>query len=158
MKILTVARASIRWFLLTAGIAAGAGAAADPSVWLTVSEGGPQAPDVVEVAADQVTVFNEFRLVRVRFSRASVRRGYDGQNYRSAEATVQVDCQNRTAGYSALRLYDQPRWQGAWRDVTFGLDNLPRMAFADMQPNPSERILDAACRLGEVQSTDPARR
>lgn len=129
--------------------------ARDASSWLAVYDAIPPSPETVEIAPDRVAVFNDLRVIVVRTNRAKDRMGYDGALYRSYQARVHVDCTKREGRFNQLTLYRGDRWTGESREATFFGDDMPMLRFAEMNPNPAKRIIEAACTLGKVQSTAP---
>jgi hypothetical protein len=125
--------------LLTAGVASGA-------AWFTVA-GHPDDPaaDTVQVDPVAIMVAGERRTMNVRVSRSQDRANWEGVPYRSYEARVAFDCRARKAEYRFARFYMAPLWQGEAHKTT-DYSNDPRpMRFVDMEPNPSDRIIRAAC-------------
>ncbi|MET0311720.1 MAG: surface-adhesin E family protein [Burkholderiaceae bacterium] len=120
-------------------------ASAQP-VWLTVA-GDPDNENVNTVQVDPVSIEKSpgMRTMTVRVSRATQRTSWDGIPYRSYVSSVLFDCRKFTARYLSLTYHVQPRWQGEpVRTVEY--EDPPRwMEFRDIQPNPNQRIIAAAC-------------
>ncbi len=114
--------------------------------WFTVS-GNPLDPAVDTVQVDPVAVSasNGRKTMKVRVSRAGPRISSQGVPYRSFEAQVVFDCRARTARYLTAAFYMAPSWQGPSHRTTDYTGNARPMSFRDIEPNPSERILSAAC-------------
>lgn len=136
--------------------AAGLPALAGESNWLTISGSGTTAGETVEIAPELVSLSSDLRLITVRVNRLDERMGYDGEPYRSYQAEVRVDCVSRKAAFSRITFYQAHQWTGPSREASFAGDGMPPLRFADMQPNPKQRIIEAACSLGKVKSTAPA--
>ncbi len=85
--------------------------------------------------------------MRVRVSRATPRTSSDGVPYQSYESQVVFDCFNHVARYSTLVLYMRPAWRGVSHNTTVYTKANPQwMEFGDVVPNPTARIIRAACR------------
>ena len=115
--------------------------------WFTVS-GDPANATVDTVQVDPVPIgtTGDARTMHVRVSRSMERRNWDGDAYRSYESRVVFDCRGRRAEYVQASFYSEPLWRGVpfvHRD--YSADPKP-MLFRDAQPNPTARIIRAACR------------
>lgn len=127
-------------------VLAGASWAHAQSNWFTVA-GNPEEPTVDTVQVDPVSVLREreARVMQVRVSRSTQRRNWEGVAYRSYASEVVFDCRARRAHYRRASFYDEPLWRGQARIQTdYARDPKP-MLFKDMAPNPTERIVRAAC-------------
>ncbi|MEO7887710.1 MAG: surface-adhesin E family protein [Polaromonas sp.] len=127
-------------------------APAAPAIWFTVT-GDPQDPTVntIEVDPTPVAANGDMRAMQVRVSRAQSRTSWDGVPYRSYVSTVLFDCADKSAKYVTLAFYLQPLWKGeSHKTVTYNNDVVRPMAFRDVTPNPTERIIRAACETGKV--------
>jgi hypothetical protein len=131
------------WFALLGLVGASAAAQAD---WFTVA-GNPDDPTVNTVQVDPVAikVAGARRTMNVRVSRSQDRANWEGVPYRSYEARVVFDCRARKADYRLARFYMEPLWQGEAHKETDYSDNPKPMRFLDVEPNPTERIVRAAC-------------
>ncbi|MBP7564539.1 MAG: hypothetical protein KA795_00890 [Burkholderiaceae bacterium] len=136
-----------------AALAAGTAARAAQTTWLTIM-GDPSdaASDVVQIEPESVVVFSNLRTIRIRVSRAHPRKGYDERPYRGFIGAVHIDCANATARYRQLQLFSGPLWTGASRVVNYTDAAMPPMAFRDIEPNPTARIVQAACTIDRVQT------
>jgi len=66
--------------------------------------------------------------------------------YRSYYATVLFNCTDGKAHYLSLTFYNQPLWKGPPHQTsTYSRDNPRPMLFLDVEPNPTQRIIKAAC-------------
>jgi len=121
--------------------------------WLTV-QGNPTDPaaDTVQVAPETIAVFDTLRSVQVRVNRAARRDTYDGGQYQSYRATVEVNCQTKTAQFRRHQYFLVPLWTGESRIVEHQEGNLPPVMFRSLTPNPVQRIVQAACTLQEVKT------
>ena len=119
--------------------------------WFTVT-GDPQdkLADTVQVDPDRVTLQDTpgdaAKAMNLRVSRAAQRVNWDGIPYRSYESRVVFDCQAGRASYVAARFYAQPLWQGEPHRSADYSDAPKPVRFLDMKPNPTGRIVRAACR------------
>lgn len=122
--------------------------------WLTVV-GDAMDPVVDTVQVDPVT-FNRAgtqRTVRIRVSRATERTSWDGEVYRSYNAEVLIDCGVRTGRYASIEFYAQPLWQGEPHGKThYSKKEVRPMLFRDMDPNPTQRLIRAACQTENVRA------
>jgi hypothetical protein len=86
------------------------------------------------------------RTMRIRVSRSTQRTSWDNVPYRSYYATVLFNCTEGKAHYLSLRFYNEPRGKGAsHKTSTYTRDNPRPMLFLDVEPNPTQRIIKAAC-------------
>lgn len=116
--------------------------------------------DTTDGAADTVQVdpvtFNRdgaLRAVRVRVSRARERTSWDGVLYRSYVAEVLIDCVARTGRYASIEFFGQPLWEGEPHGkTTYSKREIRPMLFRDMEPNPTARLIRAACQSENVKS------
>lgn len=117
------------------------------SAWFTVL-GDPQEPGIntIEVDPVPVSVEGEMRVMKVRVSRSAERTSWDGVPYRSYTSTVQFDCADKSARYLSLDFYKEPLWKGKpHKTSTYPEGKVRQMAFRDVTPNPTERLIRAAC-------------
>jgi len=127
-------------------------AAAQPaprSNWFTVM-GDATNPTVntIEVDPAPVEVSDAGRTMHIRVSRSSQRISWDGIAYRSYRARVLVNCTEGKAWYLSLDFHRDPLWHGtAYRTSTFTREQQTQrpMLFLDVEPNPTQRIIRAAC-------------
>ncbi|CAN5276105.1 hypothetical protein BH10PSE18_BH10PSE18_49530 [soil metagenome] len=116
--------------------------------WFTVA-GNPNdaAADTVQVDPVAIGVDGPLKTMNLRVSRSALRTNWEGVPYRSYESEVAFDCRARRADYRVVTYYMAATWQGA-PHVTTNYANDPKpMLFRDMSPNPTSRIIRAACRL-----------
>ena len=133
------------WWIGAAALA-GATWVQAQSNWFTVA-GNPSDPAVDTVQVDPVSIFHERegRVMSVRVSRSTARRNWEGVGYRSYESEVVFDCRTRRAHYRQANFHDAPLWQGAAHTRTDYTNDPKPMLFLDMAPNPTQRIVRAAC-------------
>jgi len=143
-----VGTAVLLWALSLAAWGAGPAVAAhvDRS-WFTVS-GDPSLPgaETVQVDPEALRSEGDARTMRVRVSRSQERRNWDDVPYRSYESRVVINCRSRRAHYLDAVFYSKPQWEGAVHHVADYQKNPQPMLFKGMTPNPTERIIRAACR------------
>ena len=142
--------------LAAGGLAGGGGAVwaqgpapatAPSSTWFTVL-GDPTDPGVNTVQVDPVDRDNDPRTMRVRVSRSENRTSWDGVPYRSYTSNVFFDCEHGTARYLSITYYSQANWRGeAGKTVDYTTGPVRPMAFTNVSPNPTQRIVHAACSL-----------
>ena len=127
-------------------------AAFSQGAWFTVL-GDPANPAINTIQVDPapVEVSGNTRKLRVRVNRSADRTSWDGVPYRSYDSTVLFDCVGNTARYVQIQYYKQPVWKGTmYKSVNYN-DVVPRwMAFKEVEPNPNERIVQAACGAAKV--------
>jgi hypothetical protein len=124
------------------------------SQWLSMTGDATDATaDTVQV--DPVT-FNRagaLRTVRLRVSRTSERKSWDGAVYRSYVSDVLIDCVARTGRYVSIEFFAQPLWEGEPHGKTaYSRREIRPMLFRDMEPNPTARLIRAACQTENVKS------
>ena len=117
------------------------------TAWLTIV-GDPRDPSVNTIEVDPVPLATSDgqKTMRIRVSRSEPRVNWDGIPYRSYESTVQFDCLGNTARYLEISFYMQPGWAGEIHKVVTYPASMPRwMLFREVEPNPYQRIIHAAC-------------
>lgn len=131
---------------------------ADPT-WFTIV-GNPVDPaaDTIQVEVASIQGDDALRTAKIRVSRANVRLSpWAKVEFRSFVALTQFDCKARTARYLATDFHRQPLWQGTpFHSVTYPRDVVATMRFRDVDPNPAERIVRAACELRSVAKASSA--
>lgn len=135
-------------------VLAGAMSTAQASTWLTLrGEPDDAANDIVEVNPESIDGKAEMRTMQVRVSRAQQRTSRDGVVFRSYFSVVEFDCTKGTARFLSADFYRLPMWQGTvHQSLIYGRDQVRPMVFREMTPNPTERIIRAACKSGDVLS------
>jgi hypothetical protein len=139
----------VRHWLLAIGMV-GCVAHAQPGWFTVVGDPQDKVADTVQVDPDRVslpaTPAEASKTMNLRVNRATPRFNWDGIPYRSYESRVVFDCQARRASYVAARFYAQPLWQGEPHHTADYGDAPKPVRFLDMKPNPTARIVRAACR------------
>lgn len=134
----------------TAGASSNAPAVAAEHTWFTIT-GDAARPDAETVQVDPVALRTDgdARTMRVRVSRSQERRNWDDVPYRSYESDVVINCRTRRAYYVQASFFRQAVWQGEpHHDADYRKSPQP-MLFRGMNPNPTERIIRAACKPTE---------
>ena len=122
--------------------------------WFTI-HGDPDNPlvNTIQVNPVPVSIEGEQRTMKVRVSRSQPRRNWDGLPYRSYESVVLFNCVTNTARYLSADFYPQPGWKGDVVKATYTAEVPRMMAFLDVEPNPTLRIMRAACSTGRGAAT-----
>lgn len=125
------------------------------TAWFTVvGDRHDPAVNTVEVDPVPLSVQERQRTMRVRVNRSEPRTSWDAVPYRSYVSEVVFDCARKTARYTSLVFYQQPLWVGeSHRTSTYTEANPRWMQFRDMFPNPTARLIRAACETGKVART-----
>ncbi len=115
--------------------------------WLTVlGDPASGASDIIQVDPIPMSATGDHRTMRVRVNRANQRTSWDGTPYRSYESVVLFNCASNTARYVEIRFFMQPAWAGQPHQAATYTAAVPRwMLFRDVEPNPYQRIIHAAC-------------
>lgn len=119
---------------------------AQPGWFTVVGDPLDKAADTVQVDPDRVADAASAKTMNLRVNRGKSRFNWDGVPYRSYESRVVFDCQSRRASYVAARFYIEPLWQGEPHQVVDYAEAPKPVLFLDMKPNPTARIVRAACR------------
>ncbi len=116
--------------------------------WLTVmGDKTDAALDTIEVNPIPISMSEEGRVMRIRVSRSMQRTNWDNIPFRSYQAIVDFDCENKQGVFQTITYYAQPLWAGEPTITTIYSKTEPRlMQFRGVVPNPVERIIRAACR------------
>ena len=135
----------MRWWVVLLGmVAAEAGA---QTSWFTVAS-DPARADVDTVQVDPVAIRagSGQKTMNVRVNRAGERRNWEQLPYRSYQSRVVFDCRAGKASYVRASFYAMPLWQGEpYHHSNYG-DSPRPMLLLDMAPNPTQRLIRAACR------------
>lgn len=134
--------------LCAAALAARAAVVApQPSNWFTiVGDARQEGAETVQVDPVALKSDGDNRTMRVRVSRSQERRNWDQVPYRSYESRVLINCRTRRAHYMDATFFQEPLWRGNPHQVADYQQNPQPMLFRGMNPNPTERIIRAACR------------
>ena len=119
-----------------------------PTQWFTIT-GNPidASLDTVQVDPVATQVKGQFKTMNVRVSRARQRFNWENVPYRSYVSKVVFDCRARKADYVFATFYEQPLWQGVPSRSTDYSSSPQPMLFRDVEPNPTQRIIRAACQV-----------
>jgi len=129
-------------------------AASAQAQWLSlVGDATEEREDTVQVEPVTLHRAGSLRTVRIRVSRAAERKSWDGAVYRSYNAEVLIDCDARNGRYLSIEFFAQALWQGELHDKTlYSASEIRPMLFRDMNPNPTQRLIRAACQAENVQA------
>ncbi len=119
------------------------------TAWFTVT-GSPDDPFVNTVQVDPVAIktHGDLKIMNVRVSRSEQRLNWERVPYLSYESRVVFDCKEKTAGYPSATFYMAPLWRETPHKTTDYAASPRPMRFLDVEPNPTARIVRAACRMG----------
>lgn len=124
------------------------------AVWFNVlGDPADETVNTIEVDPTPVSISGDARVMRVRVSRSADRVNWEGIAYRSYVSEVFFDCSNNTARYLRLDYYSQPAWKGEPHKRSVYTEAEPRpMQFRDVESNPSQRIIRAACQTAGINT------
>ncbi len=138
---------------LALALALGAGSLHADPLWLTLTGDPTRADrDSVQVRVDSVSLNGSTGSLQLRVNRSQAREAFDGQTYRSYIGWIKVDCPQQEGLFQQLQYYTEALWTGDTRVVNYVEPNTPRLLFKDMQPNPTERLIRAACSVEKVKT------
>lgn len=114
--------------------------------WLTVI-GSADDPDVDTILIDPTPLETKGRLrwMTLRMNRAKQRTSTDGYVFRSFATVVEFDCEKLTARFTKTQFYDGPLWTAPGRAMEYPPWMVRPMVFREIEPNPRERVIKAAC-------------
>ena len=118
----------------------------DKVSWLTIL-GSPGDPDVDTILIDPTpsAVKGHMRWMNLRLNRAKTRTSTDGIVFRSFVSVIEFDCDKRSARFTKTQFYNDPLWASPGRAMDYPAAMVRPMAFREIEPNPSERVIRAAC-------------
>lgn len=117
-------------------------------MWLSiVGEAQNATADTVEVDASSAVAFESMRLIKLRVNRAKPRPGFDGLPYQSYYSTAIVDCTALKAWHRTISLFERPLWRGQMRIREYTETDGHGVTFSEMEPNPRDRLIKAACAI-----------
>jgi hypothetical protein len=125
------------------------------SEWLTVvGDANDATVNTVQVDPRPLSVNGLSRTMKLRVNRSATRVGREGVTYTSYEAVVVFECDQRMARYETVVYYMQPFWKGSSHKTSVYTKANPRMLqFLNVEPNPTARIIRAACETAGVTSS-----
>ena len=131
-------------------------ASAGSDNWLTIA-GDPARADVNTIQFDPASIARVDRLqtMAVRVSRSTERVNGDGIRFRSFVGTVEFDCKRLTARFATTQFYDAPLWHAPSRAVVYPPSDYRPMAFRGIEPNPRDRLIQAACGRSSTSDAGP---
>lgn len=131
----------------------GAGSLQAEPLWLTLMGDPSRADrDSVQVRADSVALSGSTGSLQLRVNRAEPREAFDDQPYRSYLGWIKVDCTQQEGMFQQLQYYTEALWTGETRVANYTEPNMPKLMFKDMQPNPTARLVRAACSVERVKT------
>jgi hypothetical protein len=115
--------------------------------WLTVVGLQDDADlDIVQVQLGPRLTKPALQAINLRVNRSASRTSTDGVVFRSFVATAVVDCAERKGRFTSSAFYALPLWQGQpHKTFAFSAAEVRPMLFRNIEPNPTERIIRAAC-------------
>jgi hypothetical protein len=117
------------------------------SDWLTVVglQDDPSI-DIVQVQLGARAAGSDLQAIKLRVNRAATRTSTDGVVFRSFIANAVIDCAAKSGRFTSSAFYALPLWQGqAHKTFAFSATDVRPMLFRSIEPNPTERIIRAAC-------------
>ncbi|MES2188614.1 MAG: surface-adhesin E family protein [Pseudomonadota bacterium] len=118
---------------------------ADQNWFTVIGDDRDGASDTIQVDPESMTS-GDIRTLKVRVNRAVMRTSWDKVPYRSYDSLVIFDCVQRSARYVSITYHLLPLWKGDPHKTSDYTTGTPRpMRFLDVTPNPSARIIRAAC-------------
>jgi len=119
------------------------------SSWFTVL-GDPSDPSVTTIEIDPrpVAVKGESRTMLIRLNRSRDRVSTDGVRFRSYVSEVEFDCAGKIARFTSTQFYEKPLWTAPGQKQEYASTRVRPMEFRDIEPNPRDRVVRAACLLG----------
>jgi hypothetical protein len=131
----------------------GAGSLQAEPLWLTLTGDPTRADrDSVQVRADSVALNGDTGSLQLRVNRAESRPAFDELPYRSYLGWIKVDCAHQEGLFQQLQYYTEALWTGETRVANYTEPNMPKLMFKDMQPNPTTRLVRAACSVERVKT------
>jgi len=118
----------------------------DEVSWLTVI-GNAADPDVdtIQIDPTPLDAKGQFRWMTLRLNRARPRTSTDGIVFRSFTSVIEFDCGKRTARFTKTQFYNGPLWTSPGRTMDYPASMVRPMVFREIEPNPRERVIKAAC-------------
>ena len=118
----------------------------DDRSWLTIT-GSTADPDVntIQIDPTPVDTRGQLRWMTLRLNRPKQRTSTDGIVFRSFVSVIEFDCEKRTARFTKTQFYNGPLWTSPGRTMDYPASMVRPMVFREIEPNPSERVIKAAC-------------
>ena len=138
---------------LLAGFSQVSTAKTDEVSWLTVI-GSAEDPNVDTILIDPtpLDVEGHLRWMTLRLNRAKQRTSTDGIVFRSFTSVIEFDCEKRTARFTKTQFYSGPLWTSPGRTMDYPASMVRPMVFREIEPNPRERVIKAACTSAGVSA------
>ena len=128
----------------------------DDASWLTVL-GNAEDPNVDTILIDPtpMEIKGQLRWMQLRLSRARQRTSTDRIVFRSFISVVEFDCEKRSARFTRTQFYNGPLWTSPGRAMDYPPWMVRPMVFREIEPNPRERVIKAACTSTRVAAVPP---
>jgi hypothetical protein len=123
----------------------------DDRPWLTIlgSTADPES-DTIQIDPRPLDMKGQLRWMTLRLNRAKQRTSTDGIVFRSFTSVIEFDCEKRTARFTKTQFYNGPLWTQPGRTMDYPASMVRPMVFREIEPNPSERVIKAACTATRV--------
>lgn len=115
--------------------------------WLTVvgNPGDPES-DIVDIQPQSLPSSPGGANYLVRVNRAKLRSSWDDIPYRSYTTSVVIDCYAKKSRHVSIAFHMMPLWAGKpHKTQVFSAAEERPMLFLSIEPNPTDRIIRAAC-------------
>ena len=118
----------------------------DTGSWLTVV-GSAEDPniDTIQIDPTPLETNGQLRWMTLRLNRAKQRTSTDRIAFRSFSSVVEFDCEKRSARFTKTQFYNGPLWTSPGRAMDYPPWMVRPMVFREIDPNPKERVIKAAC-------------
>lgn len=128
-------------------------ASTDDGSWLTVI-GSADDPDVntIQIDPTPLDVQGHLRWMTLRLNRPKQRTSTDGIVFRSFVSVIEFDCDKRTARFTKTQFYNGPLWTSPGRTMNYPASMVRPVVFREIEPNPRERVIKAACTSAGVSA------
>ena len=120
--------------------------AAGATEWFTVV-GDPNDPRANTIQIDPIVrkADGPLRSMGLRVSRSMLRTSAGGVTFRSYDATVEFDCDKLTVRFVRSQFYDEPLWNKPGPLRNYPPTDVRPVEFRQIEPNPRDRVIRAAC-------------
>lgn len=143
-KILAVGAVSCALSALIHPITSAAQSAQEEPTWFAIMGNADDASvDTVEIDVSDIGARGFVQNMDLRVNLAHQRTMDTGEKYTSYQSVIAIDCGSNSIFHITQTRFVGPLWTGAQTTQSFS-DNRP-MAFGNLSPSPSIKILKAAC-------------
>jgi len=119
------------------------------AAWFTITGNAQEADaDTILVDPRPIAVEGDLRRMKVRMNRSKLRTNPRSVTYRSYEAEVEINCADRNARFTSTQYFDGPLWTRPSLQLVPPPGVVVPMEFRLFEPNPRERVINAACAIG----------